>query len=309
MKRLLLFGFLFAMVASVIISCQKELSYEGDQNLGHGTLYDSNKSCRPIVQNGTFYNGVSAARDTNFVKVIVTVTQTGSYTLSTDSVNGFGFRTSGFFTKLGDTTINLQAFGTPILDTTTDFTIILDSSTCGFTIHVQDSTGTGLGGNGGGVNTSDSSFEDPNPAPINNWHFTDSNSLHTYSGIFDITNTANPQGGFISLNNDTLTVVGQASTTDTAFGFQLTLPSGNLTPGKYPITGENFLVLLEPSNTTDAIYYSDSTSASEASANGNSYITITSNSNNQLAGYIHVYAQRYDGELVLIAGSFNCRMR
>src|SRR5438309_2589469 len=113
MKRLLLFGFLFVMIASVIISCQKELSYENDQNLGHGTLYDSNKSCRPIVPNGTYYNGVSAVRDTDFVKVTLTVTQTGSYSLGTDSVNGFGFRSTGFFTKLGDTTITLQAFGTP----------------------------------------------------------------------------------------------------------------------------------------------------------------------------------------------------
>src|SRR3954470_17844139 len=184
MKRLLLFGVLFVMVASVIISCQKELSYENNQNLGHGTLYDSNKSCQPIVTNGTYYNGVSASRDTNYVKVIVTVTQTGSYTLTTDSLNGFGFRNSGFFTKLGTDTIVLQAFGTPTLNIPTDFTISLDSSICGFTINVQDSTGTGLGGNGGGVITFDSSFVDPNPAATNSWHFTDSLSNQTYSGTF-----------------------------------------------------------------------------------------------------------------------------
>ncbi len=309
MKRLLLFGFLFVMVASVIISCQKELSYEGDQNLGHGTLYDSNKSCRPIVPNGTYYNGVSATRDTNFVKVTVTVTQTGSYALSTDSANGFGFRTSGFFTKLGDTTVTLQAFGTPILQETTNFTIQLDSSVCNFNVLVNDSTGTGLGGIGGGEITGDSSFVDPNPAAINNWHFTDSNSLKTYSGIFDITNTSIPQGGFISINNDTLTVVGQASTTDSLFGFQLTLPSGNLTPGKiYPISGDSFLGLQVTSN-TNATYEANAQTAANATANGNSYITITSYSGNQLAGSFHVYADREDGQLVLIAGSFNCRVR
>jgi hypothetical protein len=308
MKRLLLFGLLFVMVASVIISCQKELSYEGDQNSGHGSLYDSNKTCRPMVPNGTYYNGVSAVRDTNFVKVTVTVTQTGSFTLETDSANGFGFRTTGFFTKLGDTTITLQAYGTPILQNTTNFTIQLDSSICNFNVDVYDSTGTGLGGIGGGVITYDSSFVDPNPAAINNWHFTDSNLLKTYSGIFDITNTTDPQGGFISLNNDTLTVIGQASTTDTVFGFRLVLPSGNLTVGKiYPISGESFLGLAL--NNTNAIYEADSQTATEASANGNSYITITDNSNNQLAGSFHVYADRDDGQLVLIAGSFNCRMR
>src|SRR5207253_1950500 len=104
--------------------------------------------------------------------------------------------------------IKLLAFGTPILNTSTDFNVKLDSSTCGFTIPVLDSTGTGLGGNGGGVITYDSSFVDPTPAATNNWHFTDSNSLKTYNGIFDITNTTIVQGGHIS--NDTLYVVGQA---------------------------------------------------------------------------------------------------
>jgi len=308
MKRLLLFGFLFVMVTSVIISCQKELSYETDQNIGHGTLYDSMKSCQPIVVNGTYYNGVSATRDTNFVKVIVTVTQTGNYTLTTDSVNGFGFRTTGYFPTLGTDTITLQAFGTPSLNVPTDFTISLDSSTCGFTVNVQDSTGTGLGGSdGGGVITGDSSFVDPSPAATNTWHFTDSTSKQEFSGIFDVTNTTAPQGGF--LENDSLFVIGQASTADTVFGIKLLVPGQNIVPGKiYPLTADNIMGLQLASNQT-AIYGANDVTAADGAPNGNSYITITSYSNGQLAGSFHVYAQRNDGILVLIAGSFDCKVQ
>ena len=64
---------------------------------------------------------------------------------------------------------------------------------------MQDSTGTGLGGTGGGELPSDSSFTDPNPAATNTWHFTDSTQLTTYSGIFDINNTDTPQGGFLQI--------------------------------------------------------------------------------------------------------------
>lgn len=302
MKRLLLFGFLFILIASVIISCQKELSYETDQDIAHGTLYDSTNSCQPMVANGTYYNGVAASRDTNFVKVIVTVTQTGSYALNTGLVNGFGFSDSGYFSKLGIDTLLLHAYGTPILNTPTDFSLTMDSSTCGFTINVQDSTGTGLGGTGTGVITGDSSFVDPNPAATNTWHFIDSTSNVTYSGTFDVTNTTSPQGGF--LQNDTLVVIGQGSTTDTVFGLTLVLPS-QLKPGIYPITTANNVGLQKVSDNT-TLYVSNNVTANAATSNGNSYITITSYANNQLAGSFHAYADTKDGVLVLIAGSFNC---
>ncbi|TKK66980.1 hypothetical protein FC093_15895 [Ilyomonas limi] len=310
MKRLLLFGFLFILITSVIMSCQKELSYEADQSTGHGTLYDTANSCQPMVPNGTYYNGVSASRDTNYVKVVVTITQTGTYELNTGLKNGFGFSDSGYFAKLGVDTLLLHAYGTPILNVPTDFTLTLDSSTCGFTINVQDSTGTGLGGDAGGVIVGDSSFVDPAPAATNTWHFTDSTSNQTYSGIFDVTNINDPQGGF--LQNDTLFVVGQSSTTDTLFGLKLVVPAQNIVPGTiYPVTANNIVglqIVTDPNNPV-VIYGANDQTAASGAPNGNSYITITSYSNGQLAGSFHVYAQRSDGILVLIAGSFDCTVR
>jgi hypothetical protein len=301
MKRLLLFGFLFVLITSVIISCQKELSYETDQNLGHGTLYDSLKACQPMVPNGTYYNGVSAYRDTNYVAVIVTVTQTGSYALNTGLVNGFGFSDSGYFTRLGVDTLLLLAYGTPILNVPTDFTLTLDSSVCGFTINVQDSTGTGLGGGGDtSVIVGDSSFVDPNPAATDTWHFTDSTTGETYSGIF-----TDSSGGFIQ--DDTLYVIGEGSTTaDTLFGLKLVLPADlSINPGIYPINAGN-IVGLQTVSTQTAIYGANDVTAAAGAGDGNSYITITSYSNNQLAGSFHAYAFTTNGVSVLIAGSFNC---
>ena len=304
MKRLLLFGFLFAVLASVVVSCQKELSYETDQNLAHGTLYDSTNSCQPMIPYGTYYNGVPVSSDSNYVKVVVTVTQTGDYALNTGLVNGFGFSDSGYFAKLGVDTVLLHAYGTPILNVPTDFSLTLDSSTCGFTINVQDSTGTGLGGNGGGAIVGDSSFIDPAPATTNTWHFTDSTSLAAYSGIFDVTNTNTPEGGF--LQNDTLYVVGQATnSTDTVFGLKLLMPSQTIAPGIYPITADNILGL-QLVNDLTPIYGANDQTAAAAGGNGNSYITITGYTNNQLTGSFHVYAETKDGILTLIAGSFDC---
>lgn len=302
MKRILLFGFLFLMLAAVVISCQKELSLETDQNLAHGTLYDSASACNPIISNGTYYNGVTATRDTNYVKVIVTVTQTGSYTLSTGPKNGFGFSDTGYFSKLGVDTVLLHAFGTPILNVPTDFTISFDSSVCGFTINVQDSTGTGLGvidtsGTGGGI-ISDSSFIDPNPAATNTWHFTDTATGITYSGVF----TALEGAGF---RNDTLFVAGQATTLDTLFGATIKIPSLTIAPQIYPVTASNTIVLQTAADGNNFYAANDITAAV---GSGNSYITITSYSGNQLAASFHAYAE-FNGVSTLIEGSFNCTVR
>ncbi len=299
MKRILLFGFLFLMLAAVVISCQKELSLETDQNLARGTLYDSLGDCNPIVPSGTYYNGVTANRDTNFVKVAVTVTQTGSYTLSTGYENGFGFSDTGYFSKLGVDTILLHAFGKPTLNIPTDFTLAFDSSICGFTVNVQDSTGTGLGtvdtsGTGGGI-VSDSSYVDPNPAATNTWHFTDTATGVTYSGVF----TALEGAGF---RNDTLFVAGQASVIDTVFGVTIKIPSLTIAPQIYPVTASNTITL---QTFADGNKFYTANDATATDAVGNSYITITSYSGNQLAASFHAYAE-FNGVSTLIEGSFNC---
>lgn len=300
MKRLLMFGFALFLATMVLDSCQKELSQESNNNTASFSLHDTTLSCYPIIVNGTYYDGVSAARDTNFIKIVVNVTSTGNYAISSVTQNGFSFSDTGFFSKTGLDTLVLKAKGTPILIQSTSFTITADSlGACSFIVNVQDSTGTGLGNTGGGTTVgSDSTYIDPNLATTNTWHFTDTTTKITYSGIFTTVEGA----GF---RNDTLFIAGQAtSNLDTLFGITVLIPSATITPGIYPVSAANNVALQKTADGTD-IYYANDVSA--ALGAGNSYITLISNSGGQLTGSFHVYASlNRASPPTLIEGSFNC---
>lgn len=301
MKRLWMFGFAFFLATIALVSCQKEFSQESNTNTASFSLHDTTLSCYPIIVNGSYYDGVSAARDSNFIKVVVNVKSTGNYTISSIKQNGFYFSDSGFFSKTGIDTVILKAKGTPILIQSTSFTITADSlGACSFMVDVQDSTGTGLGGSGGGTTTGgDSSYIDPNPAPKNTWHFTDTATKITYSGIF----TTLEGAGF---RNDTLFVAGQvAGGVDTLFGISVKMPSApTITPGIYPVNASNNIGLQKSADGSDIYYAND---ASAALGAGNSYITIISNTGGQLVGSFHVYAElNGTSPPTLIEGSFNC---
>lgn len=148
MKRLLTFCLASLLCAATFIGCQKEYSLEGGKqnfNTAQGTLKDTNGTCLPSFVQGTYYNGVPTG-DTNFVKVVVNFTTPGTYAISTGTQNGFSFADTGIVGSPGLDTIFLKAYGTPTAIQPTDFTITFDSTSCGFTVNVQDSTGTGLGG-------------------------------------------------------------------------------------------------------------------------------------------------------------------
>lgn len=298
MKRLSVFGFVFGFAMMVLFSCQKELSQETNNNTASFSLHDTTLSCYPITVNGTYYDGVSAARDTNFIKIVVNVKSTGNYTITSSKQNGFYFTDSGFFSKTGVDTLILKAAGTPILIQSTSFTLTADSlGACSFFVDVQDSTGTGLGSTGGGITIgSDSSYIDPNLATTNTWHFTDTATKITYSGTF----TSLEGAGF---RNDTLFIAGQASTLDTLFGMTIVMPSATIKPGIYPVNAANNVALQKSADGSD-IYYANDVSAAEGS--GNSYITIISNSGGQLSGSFHTYALLNGSTPTLIEGSFNC---
>ena len=301
MKRLLMFGFALFLATMILDSCQKELSQESNNNTASFSLHDTTLSCYPIIVNGTYYDGVSAARDTNFIKIVVNVKATGNYAISSITQNGFSFSDTGFFSKTGVDTLVLKAKGTPILIQSTSFTITADSlGACSFVVNVQDSTGTGLGSSGGGSTVgSDSGYIDPNLATKNTWHFTDTATKITYSGIF----TTLEGAGF---RNDTLFIAGQATfNLDTLFGISIKMPSApTIKPGIYPVNTANNVGLQKVADGSDIYYAND---ASAALGAGNSYITIISNSGGQLTGSFHVYAELNGASPpTLIEGSFNC---
>jgi hypothetical protein len=69
-------------------------------------------SCVNTVINGTYWAGVSLTSST-FVTIQVNVSIIGTYSVTTNTINGYGFSASGEFSATGVQTINLMGSGTP----------------------------------------------------------------------------------------------------------------------------------------------------------------------------------------------------
>ncbi len=214
------FIYLSFITSIIFISCQKEYSLElgNPTTPAKGSLQDTLGNCLPDSVYGTFYNGVTPG-DTNYVQIEVNVTTAGSYSIKTDIQNGLQFADSGFFNTTGINIVKLKTLGTAILPTITDFIVSFDSSVCSFSVNVKDSTGTGLGGTGGGG--IDSAYLSDTA-----WHFSD--STNNYHGTIDTAFTKDSMGvKALVLNGST------SATGDTIFTIGVLLPTGTITPGTY----------------------------------------------------------------------------
>jgi hypothetical protein len=110
---------LFIFYPIFFTACQKEYSYEGGNSIGTGsgtavyTLNGAGGACTGSVLMGDYYAGIPLAPG-NTVQLLVNVTTIGTYALTTNSVNGIQFSTSGNFTTTGTQTITLTGSGTPV---------------------------------------------------------------------------------------------------------------------------------------------------------------------------------------------------
>jgi endonuclease G len=102
--------FLFGVT---ILSCKKEIitPYFPD-NTANFSLADGAGICYTPVVQGTYVTGIPL-NSSNFVFIQVNVTKTGTYSITTNLVNGFRFSGAGTFTITGLQTITLNAIGTP----------------------------------------------------------------------------------------------------------------------------------------------------------------------------------------------------
>src|SRR5437763_109265 len=94
-KRLFLFIALFS-VLSFCITCKKEYSYEGGP-LAAYSFKGTPGECAEYVLSGNYYKGAPLDSSDN-VKVIADVKQAGSYVITTNTVDGISFSSSGVFT-------------------------------------------------------------------------------------------------------------------------------------------------------------------------------------------------------------------
>lgn len=137
--------FIIVLTAGFIFSsCQKEFSAEAGN--AHGSLKsNATGDCTPAIKGGTFKKD-TLLKTSNYADIQVNITQTGTYYIKTDTVNGYSFSAAGAVAVTGTNTIRLLASGKPITPGVDLFTIKFDTSQCEFDVTV-----TGAGGGGGGA--------------------------------------------------------------------------------------------------------------------------------------------------------------
>lgn len=101
-----------------------------------GVLGDSSGNCKPVVISGTYKQGV-ATTASNTVQVQVTVAQAGSYTITTNNVDGIIFGNTGTFSSTGVQSVTLYAAGTPSASGDQVYTLKYGNSQCAFTLAVS----------------------------------------------------------------------------------------------------------------------------------------------------------------------------
>ncbi len=226
MKKQLLYVLAIGLV--VIMGCQKELSFEGDSSPAEGSLQsDINGDCLPKSVNGVYVAAKPLAADTNTISVSVNVVKTGSYVISSDTVNGYFFRATGIFTTPGVNTVTLRGNGTPFAAGVNNFVITFDSTVCDIQVTVLPA---GAGGpatftlvNGGtpancasavvnGTYTKDVALTATNTVDVT--------VNVTAIGTYNISATGGGMtftgsGAFIALGNQTVTLTGTGTPTTT----------------------------------------------------------------------------------------------
>ena len=101
------------------------------------TLVGGPGDCSAHYTSAVFINGKKLTA-TDFITIEVIVATPGNYTITTDTVNGVSFSSSGNFNTAGPQSVILAGSGTPDSTGFFFFTVHSDSSQCSFSIPVQD---------------------------------------------------------------------------------------------------------------------------------------------------------------------------
>lgn len=140
--------FKYLLVASVamvgVFSCQKQLDFEGANGVSDGTLKaDGGGNCLPSTVYGS-YKVDSTLTNANYIDVQVNASFTGTYSITTDTVNGYSFKGTGSIANPGLNTVRLFGSGKPIAQGINTFIVRYGTSTCAIGVTV-----VGAGGSGG----------------------------------------------------------------------------------------------------------------------------------------------------------------
>lgn len=134
--RLLSLAALVLLMMFSFSACQKELNFEVTSGIAIGTLKsDSLFECLPATVNGT-YQADSALGTGNYIDLQVDLSVAGSYTIQSDTVNGYWFSGTGNFGNAGINTVRLYGNGRPVLEGINTFIVRFGTSTCTVDVEV-----------------------------------------------------------------------------------------------------------------------------------------------------------------------------
>jgi hypothetical protein len=138
MKLRYLAAALFATIY-FLTACTKNTD-PGADTVSLGTLESTaTGNCTPASVNGIFKVDSVLTND-NYVDIKVNVTAPGSFSIKSDSVNGYSFKKSGTI-SVGSNIVRLYASGKPIATGVNNFTISYGGSVCSFSITVFGANG------------------------------------------------------------------------------------------------------------------------------------------------------------------------
>jgi len=137
MKTLIKISSLLIFTSVIFMACQKETSFEqGNSTTSVGSLsVDASGNCLGSVVSGTYMKD-TAIKASNYVDVSVQVDTVGTYTISSDTVNGYYFKATGTFGATGTATVRLVGGGMPLVIGTNIFRVTYNGSVCDFTVTV-----------------------------------------------------------------------------------------------------------------------------------------------------------------------------
>ncbi|OSZ79958.1 hypothetical protein CAP36_01450 [Chitinophagaceae bacterium IBVUCB2] len=135
MKKYAIYWLALSMV--LITGCQKEVSFELSGIPAEGTLQsETTGDCLPKTVNGVYEEGVALSPNINTITVDINVTKAGTYTITTDTVNGYFFKGTGRFTTPGVNTVTLQSQGTPFAQGINNFVVSFLGTVCDIQVDV-----------------------------------------------------------------------------------------------------------------------------------------------------------------------------
>jgi hypothetical protein len=142
------FFFCAALLAG---SCQHEYSLENARTgIAMGTLKTVAGDCMPSGTHGSFRKGM-AVDTANYIYVDVNVSITGTYLLTSDTVNGLSFKAEGAFETTGIHTVRLEAAGTPFTNGTVPYPVHYGTQRCIVNVFSSDPASTVSGYTWGGA--------------------------------------------------------------------------------------------------------------------------------------------------------------